>query len=143
VHDQLKKDHAKHEQIHRLMKHDFVEENLIKRLSNQEKKRQDEIHKKNEKYEHFPFTGSDTIEKFRDELKQKQRNDFLQYINSDAYKKALQTATNFSVTRSTVSPLTDHLSATLTARNPGLLEDFTPANAGDYTGRSIKMLNCL
>ena len=54
----------------------------------------------------------------------------------------MQTSSNFSATRSTLSPLTDHLSATMTARNPGLLDDnYNPA--GDVTGRSIKMLNCI
>ena len=54
----------------------------------------------------------------------------------------MQTSSNFSATRSTVSPLTDQLSATLTARNPGLLDD-TSVPAGDVTGRGIKMLNCI
>lgn len=54
----------------------------------------------------------------------------------------MQTSTNFNATRSTVSPLTDQLSATLTARNPGLLDD-TSIPAGDVTGRGIKMINCI
>ena len=54
----------------------------------------------------------------------------------------MQTTTNFNATRSTVSPLTDHLSATLTARNPGLLDD-TSVPSGDVSGRNIKMLNYL
>lgn len=142
VHDQLKKDHAKQEHIQRLMKADFVEENLIKRLNNIDKKKQEESAKKSERYDHFPFRGSDTIEKFREELKQMQRKQFLEYINSDEYKKSMQTSTNFNATRSTVSPLTDQLSATLTARNPGLLDD-TSIPAGDVTGRGIKMINCI
>ena len=124
------------------MKADFVEENLIKRLNNIDKKKQEESAKKSERYDHFPFRGSDTIEKFREELKQMQRKQFLEYINSDEYKKSMQTSTNFNATRSTVSPLTDQLSATLTARNPGLLDD-TSIPAGDVTGRGIKMINCI
>ena len=124
------------------MKADFVEENLIKRLNNIDKKKQDESCKKSERYDHFPFRGSDTIEQFREELRKKQRQEFLQYISSDEYKKAMQTSSNFSATRSTVSPLTDHLSATMTVRNPGLLDD-TSVPAGDVTGRGIKMLNCI
>ena len=62
VHEQLKKDHAKQDQIQRLMKADFVEENFIKRLNNIEKKKLEESYKKSEKYDHFPFRGSDTIE---------------------------------------------------------------------------------
>jgi hypothetical protein len=124
------------------MKADFVEENLIKRLNNIDKKKQENSSKKSERYDHFPFRGSDTIEKFREELKLMQRKQFLEYINSDEYKKAVQTSTNFNATRSTVSPLTDQLSATLTARNPGLLDD-TSVPAGDVTGRGIKMLNCI
>ena len=69
-----------------------------------------------------------------------QRQQFLQYINSDEYKKAMQTSTTFNATRSTVSPLTDQLSATMTARNPGLLDDIN-VPSGDVTGRGIKMLN--
>ena len=44
------------------MKADFVEENFIKRLNNIEKKKLEESYKKSEKYDHFPFRGSDTIE---------------------------------------------------------------------------------
>lgn len=39
VQEQLRKDHAKQEQINRLMQKDFIEENLVKRLSNIERKR--------------------------------------------------------------------------------------------------------
>jgi hypothetical protein len=140
VHEQLKKDHAKQEQIHRLMKADFVEENLIKRLNNMDRRKQEEAAKKDERYDHFPFRGSDTIEKFREDLRHMQRQQFLQYINSDEYKKAMQTSTTFNATRSTVSPLTDQLSATMTARNPGLLDDIN-VPSGDVTGRGIKMIN--
>jgi hypothetical protein len=59
------------------MKADFVEENLIKRLNNLERKRQEDMSKRAEKYDHFPFRGSDTIEQFREELKKKQRHEFL------------------------------------------------------------------
>jgi hypothetical protein len=55
------------------MKADFVEENLIKRLNNLDKKKSDEATKKAERYDHFPFRGSDTIEQFREELKLMQR----------------------------------------------------------------------
>ena len=71
------------------MKADFVEENLIKRLNNIEKKKSEDATKKSERYDHFPFRGSDTIEAFREELKQMQRKEFLQYISSDEYKKAM------------------------------------------------------
>lgn len=51
------------------MKHDFVEENMIKRLTNEEGKK-DEIEKrKKERYDHFPFLGSDSVEKHREELR--------------------------------------------------------------------------
>ena len=140
MHEQLKKDHAKQEQIHRLMQADFVEENLIKKLNNMDRKKQEEATKKAERYDHFPFRGSDTIEKFREELRHMQKQQFLQYINSDEYKKAMQTSTTFNATRSTVSPLTDQLSATMTARNPGLLDDIN-VPSGDVTGRGIKMFN--
>ena len=62
VYDQLKKDHAKQDQIQRLMMADFVGENYVKRLDNIEKKKQEESSKKAERYDHFPFRGSDTIE---------------------------------------------------------------------------------
>lgn len=103
---------------------------MIKRLNNMERRKNDDDAKKAEKYDHFPFRGSDTIEKFREELKLMQRKQFLDYINSDEYKKAMQTSSNFSATRSTLSPLTDALSVTMSARNPGLLEE---------GGRGIKM----
>ena len=140
VQDQLKKDHAKQDHIKKLMRHDFIEENMIKRMDNAEKRRKEEESKRVERYEHFPFKGSDTIERFREELRQKQRQEFLQYINSEEYKKANQTASNFSATRSTVSPLTDNLSATLSARNPAPIDEFLQ---GPMTGRGIKMLNCI
>lgn len=77
MHEQLKKDHAKQEQIHRLMQADFVEENLIKKLSNMDRKKQEEAAKKAERYDHFPFRGSDTIEKFREDLRNMQKQQFL------------------------------------------------------------------
>jgi hypothetical protein len=41
---------------------DFVGENYVKRLDNIEKKKKEESSKKAERYDHFPFRGSDTIE---------------------------------------------------------------------------------
>lgn len=118
VQDQLRKDLAKQEHIHKLMKHDFVEENMIKRLTNEEGKKEEIEKRKKEKYDHFPFLGSDTVEKHREELRHRQRQEFLQYINSDAYKTT-QASFNKAVTPASliVSPLTEQLSQTaLSAR---------------------------
>jgi hypothetical protein len=67
---------VKQEQIQKLMLVDFVESNAIKRLDNEEVKRQELERKKKETYKYFPYTGSEEVERKRHELKLSQRKDF-------------------------------------------------------------------
>jgi len=81
VQDQLRKDRMKQVEIQRLIQQDFIESNAEKRMYNQISKRKDQEVKMQETYSHFPYTGSDEVDRKRHELKLTQRKDFQQYLN--------------------------------------------------------------
>ena len=134
VSDQLKKDHMRQEMIQKLMKEDFLSTNHQRQEKNSEKKRQEYQQKLQEKYEHFPYKGSDEVENHRKQLKEMQKKEFLQYLS---HRQGM-TTNNFSnsETSSTFSPLTDNLSGALSQRIPIEAAKFVD------TGK-IKMLNCV
>jgi hypothetical protein len=63
------------------MQQDFIESNQIKKLNNEEKKREENQQKLKETYKYFPYTGSDEVERRRLELKLNQRKEFQELLS--------------------------------------------------------------
>ena len=51
--------------IQKLMQEDFIQANLAKKHDNEEKKKRDLDAKMQERYNYFPYTGSDEVENKR------------------------------------------------------------------------------
>jgi hypothetical protein len=70
------------------MKEDFIKTNEERKEMNKEKKKYEIEEKMKERYEHFPYTGSDQVEERRRQLKLNQKKEFQQYLLSDPFKQS-------------------------------------------------------